>query len=170
MLRMYTPQRTNTENSTQTFPEKEFPHSCVCERFTSIYSHDRSGCSAAGNMWVDRSWEYINRSQTHECGNWDWGRAIPRKGIHKWDFLLQCMLQTDYKSTLWCLFCGKLLSQQLFLVLSIDFLPKGRPSWLLPFYLRTFYCIHLYTAKNLMSGDKRLHEMKLIKCSMKICA
>ncbi len=34
--------------------------------------------------YVDRSWEYINRSQTH--GNWDWGRAIPRKGIHKWDF------------------------------------------------------------------------------------
>ncbi len=29
----------------------------------------------------------INHSQTHECGNWDWGRAIPRKGIHKWDFL-----------------------------------------------------------------------------------
>ncbi len=29
---------------------------------------------------------YVNRSQTHECGNWDWGRAIPRKGIHKWDF------------------------------------------------------------------------------------
>jgi len=26
------------------------------------------------------------RSQTHECGNWDWGRAIPRKGIHKWNF------------------------------------------------------------------------------------
>ncbi len=25
----------------------------------------------------DRSWEYINRSQTHECGNWAWGRAIP---------------------------------------------------------------------------------------------
>jgi hypothetical protein len=20
---------------------------------------------------VDRSWEYINRSQTHECGSWD---------------------------------------------------------------------------------------------------
>jgi hypothetical protein len=20
----------------------------------------------------DRSWEYINRSQTHKCGNWDW--------------------------------------------------------------------------------------------------
>ncbi len=30
--------------------------------------------------------EYINLSQTHECGNWNWVRAIPRKGIHKWDF------------------------------------------------------------------------------------
>ncbi len=73
-------QRTNTENSKRIFSENEFPHSCVCERF--IYSHDRSASSAAGNM----SWEYINRSQTHECENWDWGRAIPRKGIHKWDF------------------------------------------------------------------------------------
>ncbi len=36
--------------------------------------------------YVDLSWEYINHSQTHECGNWDWGHAIPRKGIHKWDF------------------------------------------------------------------------------------
>jgi hypothetical protein len=32
-----------------------------------------------GNMWT-------SCSQTHECGNWDRGRAIPRKGIHKWDF------------------------------------------------------------------------------------
>ncbi len=34
----------------------------------------------------DRSWKYINLSQTHECGNWDWGQAMPRKKIHKWDF------------------------------------------------------------------------------------
>jgi hypothetical protein len=32
---------------------------------------------------VDRSWEYINRSQTHECGNWGLGCTIPRKGIYK---------------------------------------------------------------------------------------
>jgi hypothetical protein len=34
------------------------------------------------------SWsqEHKNRSQTQECGNWDWGGANPRKGIHKWDF------------------------------------------------------------------------------------
>ncbi len=29
---------------------------------------------------------YINRSQTHECGKCDWGRAIPRRGVHKWYF------------------------------------------------------------------------------------
>ncbi len=28
---------------------------------------------------MDQSWEYINRSQTHECGNWGLGRAMPRK-------------------------------------------------------------------------------------------
>ncbi len=28
----------------------------------------------------------VNRSQTQECGNCEWGRAIPKKGIHKWDF------------------------------------------------------------------------------------
>jgi hypothetical protein len=22
-------------------------------------------------VYVDRSWEYLNRSKTHECGNWD---------------------------------------------------------------------------------------------------
>jgi hypothetical protein len=33
-------------------------------------------------MWT------ISLSQTHECGNWDLGRAIPRKGTHKWD--LRC--------------------------------------------------------------------------------
>ncbi len=56
---------------------------CTCERI--IYFQDWSAYSAAGK-YVARSWEYINSSRTHECGNWDWGRAIPRKGIHKWDF------------------------------------------------------------------------------------
>ncbi len=36
--------------------------------------------------YVDRSWDYINLSQTHECWNWGWGRAIPKKGIYKGDF------------------------------------------------------------------------------------
>ncbi len=29
----------------------------------------------------DRLWEYINHSQTHECGNWDWDPNIPFLGI-----------------------------------------------------------------------------------------
>jgi hypothetical protein len=37
--------------------------------------------------------EYRNRSQTHECGNWDWG-AIPRKGIDKWD----CRCSASWKA------------------------------------------------------------------------
>ncbi len=35
--------------------------------------------------YVYRSWDCIKRSQTHECWNWGWGRAIPRKGIYKSD-------------------------------------------------------------------------------------
>jgi hypothetical protein len=40
----------------------------ICERF--IYFQDWSAYSALGKC-VDRSWEYINHSQTHECGNWN---------------------------------------------------------------------------------------------------
>jgi hypothetical protein len=46
----------------------------------------RSVCLSCWRKYIDRSSDYINRSQTHECWNWGWGRAIPRKGIHKWDF------------------------------------------------------------------------------------
>ncbi len=40
----------------------------------------------AAAKYVDRSREYRNRSETYECRNWDWGRAIPFLGIHKFDF------------------------------------------------------------------------------------
>ncbi len=40
-------------------------------------------CLFCWRKYVNRSWEYINRSQTHECGNCCWGRAIPRTGIYK---------------------------------------------------------------------------------------
>ncbi len=70
-------QKTNTENSKQIFPEKE------------LRDHDRSAYYAAGNTvcGLILGIYNVNRSQTHECGNWDWGRAIPREGIHKWDFV-----------------------------------------------------------------------------------
>ncbi len=63
----------------------QFLHSFFCERF--IYSSDRSAYSAAGKLLQGRTWEYIYHSQTHECGNWEWGRAIPCLGIHKFKFL-----------------------------------------------------------------------------------
>jgi hypothetical protein len=76
-------------------PQSQFPHSCVCERF--VYSHYRSAYSAA-EKYVDRSWEYNNRSQPHECGNWDLGRTVPFLGIHKWDF--RCSTRVSVPSSI----------------------------------------------------------------------
>ncbi len=47
------------------------------------YTFPRWSCRSCWRKYVNRSWEYINRSQTQECRNWGWGRAIPRKGIYK---------------------------------------------------------------------------------------
>jgi hypothetical protein len=47
------------------------------------YILSRWVCLFCWRKYVDWSWEYINRSKTHECGTWGWGRAIPRKGIYK---------------------------------------------------------------------------------------
>jgi hypothetical protein len=46
---------------------------------------NRSAYSAAGK-YVDRSWEYINRSQTHECGNRADAMQFLFWEIHKSDF------------------------------------------------------------------------------------
>jgi len=64
--------------------QSQFLHPCFCDRL--IFSSYRSAYSAA-EKYVCQTWEYINRSQKHECGNWDWGRAIPFLGIHKSKFL-----------------------------------------------------------------------------------
>jgi hypothetical protein len=40
---------------------------------------------------MDWSWEYTNRSQIHECGNWERGCAVSFLGIHKPDlFAVYC--------------------------------------------------------------------------------
>jgi len=80
-------QRTTTENSKQMFPEKEL-------RCHSLYFHIHVSVSDLYILTIylpilleeicGRFWEYINRSQTHEYGNWDRDHAIPR--IHKWDY------------------------------------------------------------------------------------
>ncbi len=54
-----------------------------------LYFQDRSVCFAAAK---------------YECGNWDSGRAIPRKGIHKWDFRCSVGREVTYCSLLlWAL-------------------------------------------------------------------
>ncbi len=65
-------------------PQSQCPHSWF---IYSQCSHDRSAYSAAG--------KYVVRSQTHECGNWDWGRTIPFLGIHKWDFRCSAKVATE---------------------------------------------------------------------------
>ncbi len=99
---------------------------------------------------MDRSWDYINRSQTHECGNWGLGHAIPRKGIHKWDF--RCSAAAGvfccWEAFLWAFFkCrnihfwqdgGKTLLlkksslRKNWVVNYVLFQPRNRPSLTLP--------------------------------------
>ncbi len=78
-------------NCAATVPISKF----ICLWLWEIYIFSQSICLYAAGKYVDRSWEYIYRSQTQECGNWDWGRAIPRKGIHKWDFCCSVVAEGD---------------------------------------------------------------------------
>jgi hypothetical protein len=73
-MQLFTLQTTNTENLNQIFLEKEL-------RGHSLNSHIHESVSdlciptidlpilLQDIQYVDWSWEYINRSQTHECGN-----------------------------------------------------------------------------------------------------
>ncbi len=49
------------------------------------YSQDQSAYFAAAKL-ADWSWEYINRTQIHECRNWEQGPAVSFLGIHESDF------------------------------------------------------------------------------------
>ncbi len=42
---------------------------------------------------MDRFWEYIKHSQTHEYGNWERGRTVSSLGIYKSD--LVCSVGDD---------------------------------------------------------------------------
>jgi hypothetical protein len=68
---------TNIPRKGIVWPQSQFPHSCVCKRF--IYSPDRSAycCRKVCGPILG----IYKSSQI----NWEWGRAIPFLGIHKWD-------------------------------------------------------------------------------------
>ncbi len=59
-------------------------HTYICER--CIYFQDRSAYSAAGK-YVDRFWEYINRSETHDGGNGTEAANFPEKEYVNWIFV-----------------------------------------------------------------------------------
>ncbi len=41
---------------------------------------------------------YIDRPETHECGNWNWGCTISCQGIHKFKFLCSaCTVKSSFK-------------------------------------------------------------------------
>ncbi len=69
-------QRNNTKNSKQIFPEKELcglsPNFHIHVSVSDIYI-PAIGLSILlqETMWTDPGNIYINRSQTHEFGNWD---------------------------------------------------------------------------------------------------
>ncbi len=64
-------------------PHCQCPHSCVCEQF--MYFQDHS----AARKYEDLR-KYINRSHTHECGNWDTRPCTSFSGNTQMGFSLQC--------------------------------------------------------------------------------
>ncbi len=71
-------QRHNIENSKQIFLEKELRHLS-----TNFHIHVPVSDLYIPYSAYSAAREYINRSQTQECGTWDRGRAIPFLGICK---------------------------------------------------------------------------------------
>ncbi len=62
----------NTENSKHIIPEKELHgHSPNIHIHVSVSDLYIPRIDLPSGKYVDRSWEYINCSQTHEFGNWD---------------------------------------------------------------------------------------------------
>ncbi len=69
-------------------PRCQLPHLCVCERVyifpgsVHIFSFSRIG-----------SWEYINRSKTHECRNWDYASRF-----RFWEYLFNVENNLEHNS------------------------------------------------------------------------
>ncbi len=84
-------QRRNTKKSKQIFPEKELrglrPNFYIHVPVSNLYNPTISlPILLQENMLTDPGNIYVNRYQTHECGNWDCGREIPYLGAHQRDF------------------------------------------------------------------------------------
>ncbi len=83
-------QRQNTEISKQIFPEKEYRGLSLNFRIhmsvSDLYITTIGLPILLKEIWRPILGLYKSLKNMHECGNWGWGRVIPRKGIYKWDF------------------------------------------------------------------------------------
>jgi hypothetical protein len=60
------------------------PNSCTLISVRDLYIYPGAICLlCCSQICGPRFWEYINRLQTHECENWDWG-AIPAFKSQSW--------------------------------------------------------------------------------------
>jgi hypothetical protein len=74
--RQASPKLHSTENSKQIFPEMKL-RGLVPNFHIRVFVSDLHIPTIGPPIFlVDRSWEYINRSQIHECGTWERGRAV----------------------------------------------------------------------------------------------
>jgi hypothetical protein len=68
ILRIHAAETSYTAKTQYRKFETNIPRKGITRPQSQFSHHDWNACSAAGK-YVDRSWVYINRSQTHECGN-----------------------------------------------------------------------------------------------------
>jgi hypothetical protein len=61
-----------------------------------IYSQDWSAYFSAAK-YAARSWDYINRSEVHECRKWEQDHAVSFLGIHKSDFRYSVVCFKDFQ-------------------------------------------------------------------------
>ncbi len=91
---------------------------------------------------ADRSQEYINCSQKHECRNWDWGRAVPFLRIFVPNFLFCVFAMLRYD-------------------LSYCFL-RFDPTPLSPHSTASFHLLLCFLSKPNFGSNSRRQSIKLV--------